>query len=100
MKIGRAQPQAVRWLGDVAAKFRDFGWYTQEINGHDTEAIDAAVINAKANHGGRPCMIVLDTVKGHGWSAAEGKTSSHSMPVSDDQYNQAEAEIRARMPKL
>ncbi len=68
-------------LGDIAEKFRAFGWYAQSVNGHDVQAIDRAVDAAKAQVD-RPSVIVLDTVKGHGWSAAAGKVSGHSRNIS------------------
>ena len=57
-------------LGDLKAKWRAFGWYTQEIDGHDCEAISAAIDRAKAKKG-KPSMIILDTIKGKGVSFAE-----------------------------
>ena len=68
-------------LGDIAEKFRAFGWFAQAVDGHDVEAIDHAVDAAKAQDS-RPSVIVLDTIKGCGWSAAAGKAGSHSRTVS------------------
>ena len=63
-------------LGDMKQKFEDFGWYAQEIDGHDHAAIDTAIENAKASHG-RPCAIVANTVKGYGCSFALGHINHH-----------------------
>ncbi len=57
-------------LGDVAQKMKDFGFYTQDINGNDVEEIYNALVNAKANKG-CPSAIVLNTVKGYGSKIAE-----------------------------
>ena len=70
--------QTVMNIEDIAAKWRAFGWHTQRIDGHDVEAIDAAVEAAKAETG-RPHMIVLDTVKGKGAAFAEGNLGNHNM---------------------
>ena len=68
-------------LGDLKAKWRAFGWYTQEIDGHDCEAISAAIDRAKAKKG-KPSMIILDTIKGKGVSFAEAAGSAcHSMSL-------------------
>ncbi|MFN2307068.1 MAG: transketolase [Paracoccaceae bacterium] len=60
---------------DQAARFRASGWHVQEIDGHDPEAIDAAITEAKTTD--QPSMIACkthialghaaqDTAKGHG----------------------------------
>ncbi|MEC7669597.1 MAG: transketolase [Pseudomonadota bacterium] len=60
---------------DQVARFKASGWHVQEIDGHDPEAIDAAITAAKA--AGKPSMIACkthialghaaqDTSKGHG----------------------------------
>lgn len=60
---------------DQSARFAASGWHVQEIDGHDPEAIDAAIAAAKADD--RPSMIsckthialghaAQDTAKGHG----------------------------------
>jgi transketolase len=68
-------------LGDITQKFRDFGWHTQEVDGHDVVSIRDAVEIARRVKG-RPCVIVLDTIKGYG--AAEISSRSHlchHMPI-------------------
>lgn len=84
-------------IGDVAQRFCAFGWYAQEIDGHDISAIDTAITNAKEKSSGRPCMIVLNTVKGHGWSAVENKASCHNMPLTGAQFEEAQAEFAEKM---
>lgn len=73
-------------IGDVGAKFREFGWYDQTIDGHDTTAIESAVHHAKTKANGRPSLIVLQTVKGKGWQEIEDTAKSHSMNVSPADY--------------
>lgn len=48
---------------NLADRFRAFGWDTQEIDGHDFDAIKAAVAQAKATPG-KPHAIVCDCIKG------------------------------------
>jgi transketolase len=52
-------------LADVAAKFTAFGWYAQDIDGSDVEAIAAAIEGAQEERE-RPSCIVLHTKKGAG----------------------------------
>ncbi len=62
-------------LTDQPKRFAASGWHVQEIDGHDPEAIDAAIEAAKKSH--KPSMIACkthialghaaqDTSKGHG----------------------------------
>ena len=62
-------------ITDQPKRFAAAGWHVQEIDGHDPEAIDAAITAAKASH--KPSMIACkthialghaaqDTAKGHG----------------------------------
>ena len=83
-------------LTNIAERFQSFGWYVQSVNGHDISMIDTAIENAKAQTG-RPSMIVLDTIKGHGWSAIEGKVGSHSCNISAEELENALAEMRQAM---
>ena len=80
-------------LGSLKAKWEAFGWFTQEVNGHDMEAMDEAIERAKATTG-RPSMIVLDTVKAKGFSLAEGQVSSHNMSFSYEDAQKAIAALK------
>ncbi|WP_243125525.1 transketolase [Clostridium transplantifaecale] len=86
-------------LGDVKAKFEAFGWYAQDVDGHDVEAIDRAVCNAKAQNE-KPSMIVLETEKGHGWSEIAGKLNGHCPTVSEEQLKAALEEMRQAYGKI
>jgi transketolase len=83
----------VNSLGDVAAKFSEFGWFAQDVNGHDPAAIDAAIVEAKKQNE-RPSMIVLDTIKGNGWSEIAGTTGSHNRAISSEDKDVALFELQ------
>lgn len=85
-------------LGDLARKYEEFGWYAQSVDGHDVEQISEAIHKAKAQD--KPSMIVLNTVKGKGVSLAEGKVGSHNMPVTEEQMQQAFAELDSQLAAL
>jgi transketolase len=70
-------------LGDYGQKFRDFGWYVVECNGHDVLALENAVNLAKRN-GGKPSMIVMHTEKGRGCTFTEGVFYNHHVPAPAD----------------
>jgi transketolase len=86
-------------LGDIAAKFREFGWFSLEVDGHDPAAIDNAIELAKAQ-GKAPSLIVLNTVKGEGWSASAGKVGSHSRTISADELKEALKELETTLATL
>lgn len=80
-------------MGDIAAKVKSFGWYVQEINGHDINAIYEALENAKNNRD-LPGFIVANTVKGKGVSYMEGNPKYHgSPPANEDEFNRAMTEL-------
>lgn len=73
--------------GDIAKKVEAFGLYTQEIDGHNVEQIDAAIHNAYQTKG-RPSCIVLDTIKGKGVTFAE-PIRAHSSQPTEEEWNEA-----------
>lgn len=51
-------------LGDLAGKWRSFGWFTQEVDGHNHEAIVKSIDVAKNSH--QPNVIIAHTIPGRG----------------------------------
>ena len=51
-------------LGNLADKWRSFGWFTQEVDGHDYEAIVKAIDVAKTSH--QPNVIIAHIIPGFG----------------------------------
>ena len=79
-------------MGDIAAKWKSFGWHVMTINGHNIEEISDAIDKAKEAKG-IPSIIIAKTVKGKGVSFMEGKNIWHGKPIGDEEYNQAMAEL-------
>ena len=96
---GRTDNNEVCCVGDIAAKFAAFGWYSQSIDGHDVPQINQAIENAK-NHTGSPSVIVLNTIKGKGWSRAENQVGSHSRGLTPAELEEALSELRAEMDRI
>ncbi len=86
-------------LGDVAGKFRSFGWRAVTAAGHDVAAIVGAIEEIRAGEG-CPGVIVLDTVKGRGWSRLEGKPNVHHTALTPALAAEAEGEIAGRLAAL
>ena len=80
--------------GDLVAKFESFGFHVQSIDGHDVEAIAAAIDCAKATPG-KPHMIIANTVKGKCISFMEGRSAWHGKTPNDEQFDLAFADLAA-----
>ena len=79
-------------LLDLRAKWESFGWFAQEVDGHDIGALSEALERAKGEKE-RPSMIVAHTIKGKGCSFAEGVLSNHNMVYDYDQAKEAMAAL-------
>lgn len=81
----------VKSVGDVAAKFKAFGWNTEEIDGHDIYAIYSAIETAKTSD--KPTVIIANTIKGKGVSFMENNANWHGKAPNDEQLEQALKEL-------
>jgi transketolase len=86
-------------LGDIARKFREFGWYAQDCRGNDVASLSSAIQLAKAETG-RPSMIVARTEKGIGCSFAEGVFYNHHVKFSKEQCAEAIARLDREITAL
>ena len=75
-------------LGDIAGKWRSFGWHVQRVSGHDTAVLNDAIDAARAETE-LPSVIILDTVKGKDVFFAEGLVASHHMKFGLQQVREA-----------
>ena len=83
----------------IVDKLEAFGFHTQAIDGHDLDAIVAALETAKTVKG-QPSAIVMKTVKGKGVSFMENLASWHGVAPNDEQYEQAMKELKAQLCEL
>jgi transketolase len=88
------------WAGaSVRAAFEAFGWRVLEIDGHDFDAIIDACADARAAAGADvPTAILARTVKGRGFSVAEGVSAWHSRVATADEVEAARTELRDGRP--
>lgn len=88
-------------LGNIGKKFESFGWNSIDVeDGNDVEQISAAIAHAKSIQNGQPTAIVLNTVKGKGYSKIEGSLGSHNMPVNADMVAETMAELDQQLKAL
>jgi len=77
-------------LGDLAAKFRAFGFAVCEANGHDYEALLSAL---DQREDGKPLAVICDTIKGKGVSFMENGLGWHGKAPSGDELEKALKEL-------
>ena len=79
----------------VDKKFEAFGWHTIIIDGHDYDAIEAALAETKTID--KPVAIIANTIKGKGVSFMENAVGWHGTAPNDEQYEVAMAELTAAL---
>ncbi len=77
-------------LSNMAARWRVFGWDAVEVDGHDPSALRSAL---KENGREAPRAIIARTVFGKGVSFMERQIKWHYLPMTDQEYEQALAEV-------
>ena len=90
---GCGTDEAVLNYGDMAEKFRAFGFHAIDIDGHNYDQIEAALKIAAAS-AEKPTAIIAHTIKGRGVSFMENRLEWHYKSPSDEQLNQAMEELK------
>ena len=86
-------------LEPLDQKFEAFGIHAIVCDGHDFDALHAALEEARATKG-QPTMILAQTVKGKGVSFMENVAGWHGKAPSEEEYRQAKAELEAQLREL
>lgn len=69
---------------DVRARYEAYGWHTEFVaDGTDVAAIDQAIQSAKA--AGKPSLIEVKTVIGHGSPNKQGTNAVHGAPLGAEE---------------
>jgi transketolase len=79
-------------LDPLPDKFRAFGWAVRETDGHDHAAL-LETFAALPFEAGKPNCIIANTIKGKGVSFIEDRKEWHHKIPTDEQYEQAVAEL-------
>lgn len=74
---------------NITQRFLSQGWDVLEIDGHDFDAIDAALNAAKANT--KPTLIIANTIIAKGALELEGSHHSHGAPLGAEVIAKAKA---------
>jgi len=77
-------------MGNIAEKFRAFGWFDVSINGHDHKSIVAAM-QWQPEH--QPVVIVANTIKGNGVKEMENNPAWHHRAPNKEELTAILAEL-------
>jgi len=80
---------------NVGKRYEAYGWHVQHADGHDHDAV-AAAIQAAIDEGERPSIIVARTHIAKGAPTKQDSASSHGSPLGADEVRGAKE--RARWP--
>ena len=74
------------WFSDdTPRRFESYGWNViPDVDGHDPEQIDAAIVRAKASND-KPTLICCKTIIGKGSPKKQNTGSSHGAPLGEDE---------------
>ncbi len=80
----------------LKAKWESFNWEVREIDGHNYEQIEKALIEPQVNKE-KPLVIIARTIKGKGVSFIEGNNVYHYKAPSEDEYQRALKELESNV---
>lgn len=72
---------------DQQARFRAAGWHVVEVDGHDRDAVAAAIEAARSDP--RPSLIDCKTIIGFGAPNKQGTAATHGAPLGEDEIKAA-----------
>lgn len=86
-------------LEPLEDKLRAFGWAVRVIDGHDITTL-SEVLGSVPFETGRPNAVIARTVKGKGISFMENDVTWHHRVPTDEQYEQAQRELKAQWAEV
>jgi transketolase len=83
-KITIDGPTSLSYSDDVPGRFEAYGWHAMRADGHDPDAIDAAIREAQ-EESDRPSIIACRTHIGYGSPNKQDTSSVHGEPLGDEE---------------
>ena len=90
-------PTSLAVSDDQVMRFKASGWNAVAIDGHDPEAIAAALAKARADSD-KPWLIACKTMIGYGAPTKAGKSSTHGEPLGEEEIKGAREKLDWRSP--
>ncbi len=84
-------PAGLALSDDATKRFEAYGWRVELIDGHDVEAVTAALLRAR--QADRPTLIRAKTVIGRFLPTKAGKASAHAGVLGDEEVAGAKASM-------
>jgi transketolase len=81
-------------ISDIAKKMSDFGFFVEEIDGHDQSVIRSTLQKFSEQKNDKPTFIVAKTISGKGVSFMEKSIPWHYKSMNDQEYKQACEELK------
>ncbi len=85
------------YTDDTAKRFESYGWHVQSVDGHDSDAINAAIQKAKAVTD-KPSLICCKTVIGMGSPNKSGSHDCHGSALGEEEVAATRANIGWNYP--
>ncbi|MCB9029544.1 MAG: transketolase [Deltaproteobacteria bacterium] len=82
----------VCYTEDVSKKYEALGWHVQSIDGHDYEAVNAALIAAKSEKA-KPSIIIARTTIAKGSPNKANTADSHGAPLGAEEVRLSKQEL-------
>ena len=90
---------SITTIEPVAAKWAAFGWHAQDVDGHDIDAVLAAVRRADAE-AARPSVVVCRTSTRHGLDCLPPDADGHFIKLPPDLAAAAVDELAGKLARL
>ncbi len=89
-------PTSLTESGDQVARFEAAGWSASRVDGHDPEAVAAAIEAAKSSD--RPSLIACRTIIGYGAPKKQGTASAHGAALGAEEAAAAKSALGWKYP--
>jgi transketolase len=76
---------------DQVKRFQSAGWRSERVDGHDPDAIAAAI--SRAQKSGKPSMIACKTIIGYGSPKRAGTSKAHGEPLGAEEAAATKAKL-------
>ena len=82
----------IAFTEDVAERFRAYGWFVQEVDGHDVDGVTEALRAAKGEKE-QPSLIVCRTHIAYGSPSKQDDAAAHGAPLGEDEVARTKEQL-------